>query len=408
MDGSLRGRRILLGVTGGIAAYKSLELLRLLVKEGADVWTVMTRSAAEFVRPLSFQALSKHPVRTDLFCPSQEGEIEHIALADLAHAAVIAPATANFLGKLAHGIADDMLSTTLLAVRCPVVVCPAMNVNMWTHPAVQGNMETLRARGVLVAEPQEGELACGWEGKGRLAEPEQILETVRMALSPQDLVGEHCLVTAGPTREPMDPVRFLANRSSGKMGFALARVARRRGAQVTLVSGPTALAPPPGVRLIPVTTAREMYDAVMAHLAEATVVVKAAAVADYRFTTVHAQKVKKGERRLPLSLERTEDILAAVGRRKGSRTVIGFAAETEGLIRHAREKLRRKNADCIVANDVTRPGSGFEADTNRVTLLFGDGGMEELPEMGKEEVAWAILDRLPRLRQGGKRRVRRG
>ncbi len=401
----IRGRKVILGVTGGIAAYKAAELLRLMVREGAKVWTIMTRSAAEFVRPLTFQALSGHPVRMELFGPEQTGAMEHIALADMADIVVVAPATANVIGKMATGIADDMLTTTLLVVRCPLVVCPAMNVNMYGHPAVQGNLEVLRKRGVIVVEPDEGELACGWEGKGRLADPERILETLRQTLAPHDLEGEHILVTAGPTWEAMDPVRFLSNRSSGKMGFALALVARRRGAQVTLVSGPTHLQAPQGVRFIPVTSAQEMYEAVMAQLEQATVVIKAAAVSDFRPARIETEKVKKDEiEGLSISLERTPDILSAVGARKGGRLLVGFAAETRDLLSYAQEKLRRKNLDMIVANDLTRPGAGFQVDTNKVTILHRDGREEELPQMSKEDVAAAILDRIVEYRGRGPKR----
>lgn len=398
----LEERNILLGVSGGIAAYKALELLRLLVKEGAKVWTVMTRAATEFVRPLSFQALSGNPVRTEMFSHTQESQIQHIALADMAQLVVVAPATANLIAKMAHGLADDMLSTTVLAVRCPLVVCPAMNVNMYSHPATQRNVEVLRERGVWVVEPEEGELACGWEGKGRLAEPEAILETIKAALSPQDLAGERVLVTAGPTWEALDPVRFISNRSSGKMGFALARVAKRRGAAVTLVSGPTALRPPPGVKFVQVESAIQMRDVVMENLEEATVVVKAAAVADYRPVEIRGDKIKKEQDNYVLSLTRTPDILAQVGARKGERIVVGFAAETRALLENAREKLLRKNLDWIVANDVTKPGSGFATETNQVTLMGRDGTLEELPQMSKEEVAWAILDRVVGTRRAGR------
>jgi len=398
----LQDCRILLGVSGGIAAYKSLELLRLLVKEGAKVWTVMTRSATEFVGPLSFQALSGNPVRTEMFSHTQESQIQHIALADMAQLVVVAPATANFIAKMAHGLADDMLSTTLLAVRCPVVVCPTMNVNMYNHPATQKNLDVLKERGVWLVEPEEGELACGWEGKGRLADPEAILETVKAALSPQDLAGERVLVTAGPTWEALDPVRFISNRSSGKMGFALARVAKRRGAAVTLVSGPTGLRPPPGVRFVQVESASQMRDAVMENLGEATVVVKAAAVADYRPEQIHEDKIKKEQENFVLSLTRTPDILAEVGARKGDRILVGFAAETRALLENARQKLIRKNLDWIVANDVTKPGSGFATETNQVTLISREGTLEELPEMSKEEVAWVILDRVLDTRRAGK------
>lgn len=399
---SLRDQNILLGVSGGIAAYKALELLRLLVKEGAKVWTVMTRAATEFVGPLSFQALSGNPVRTQMFSHTQESQIQHIALADMAQVVVVAPATANLIAKMAHGLADDMLSTTLLAVRCPVVVCPAMNVNMYNHPATQRNIGLLRERGVWIVEPEEGELACGWEGKGRLAEPEDILETIKAALSPQDLAGERVLVTAGPTWEALDPVRFISNRSSGKMGFALARVAKRRGAQVTLVSGPTGLRPPPGVRFLQVESAAQMRDAVMENLEQATVVVKAAAVADYRPEEIRGDKIKKVQDSYLLSLTKTPDILAQVGEKKGDRILVGFAAETSDLLENARGKLARKNLDWIVANDVTKPGSGFATETNQVTIIGRDGTLEELPQMSKEEVAWVILDKVAGTRRKGR------
>jgi phosphopantothenoylcysteine decarboxylase/phosphopantothenate--cysteine ligase len=390
----LKGKRVILGVTGGIAAYKAAELLRLMVKEGAQVWTVMTKAATEFVTPLTFQALSGNPVRTDMFSPLQEGQIEHIALADLAQVAIVAPATANFIAKLAHGIADDMLTTTLLATQCPIVVCPAMNVNMYNHPATQANLHVLKERGVWVVEPEEGELACGWEGKGRLAELDTIVETARCALSPQDMVGERVVVTAGPTWEALDPVRFISNRSSGKMGFSVARIARRRGASVTLISGPTALKPPPGVKFLTVESARQMRDAVMEHLEEATVVVKAAAVADYCPLEAKREKIKKESEIWSISLGRTPDILSEVGARKGERILVGFAAETHELISNAREKLERKNLDWIVANDVTYPGAGFGRDTNKVTLLGRGGVVVDLPIMSKDEVAWAIVDKI--------------
>lgn len=394
----LQGKRILLGVTGGIAAYKAAELLRILVKEGAEVWVVMTRAAMEFVAPLTFQALSGNPVRTDLFSSSQEGQIEHISLADMAQAALIAPATANFIAKLAHGIADDMLTTTLLAVKCPVVVCPAMNVNMYENPATQANLSVLKSRGATVVEPEEGELACGWEGRGRLAELDTIVEAVKMALSPKDLTGERILVTAGPTLEAIDPVRFISNRSSGKMGYAVARVARRRGARVTLVSGPTALKPPPWVEFVPVESASQMREAVLEHLAASTVVIKAAAVADYSPVEVEKEKIKKGVGEWSLLLKKTPDILWEVGSRKGDRVVIGFAAETSDLLANARGKLQEKNLDLIVANDVTHPQGGFGVDTNKVILLGRDGTIVDLPVMSKEEVAWAILDRVVEMR----------
>ncbi len=390
----LEQRNVLLGVTGGIAAYKALELLRLLVKEGARVWTIMSRAATQFVGPLSFQALSGNPVRTEMFSHTQESQIQHIALADLAQVVVVAPATANFMAKMAHGLADDMLSTTVLAVRCPVVVCPAMNVNMYEHPATQRNMEILKQRGVWLVEPEEGELACGWEGRGRLADLDAIVETIKAALSPQDLTQERVLVTAGPTWESMDPVRFISNRSSGKMGFAIARVARRRGAAVTLVSGPTGLRPPPGVGFLQVESASQMRDAVMEKLQEATVVVKAAAVADYKPEEFQEHKIKKDQEKWSVSLTKTADILAQLGQRKGNRILVGFAAETRSLLENAKDKLARKNLDWIVANDLTKPGSGFGVETNQVVIMGRDGTIEELPQMSKEEVAWAILDKV--------------
>lgn len=316
----------------------------------------------------------------------------------MAQAALIAPATANFIAKLAHGIADDMLTTTLLAVKCPVVVCPAMNVNMYENPATQANLSVLKSRGATVVEPEEGELACGWEGRGRLAELDTIVEAVKMALSPQDLTGERILVTAGPTLEAIDPVRFISNRSSGKMGYAVARVARRRGARVTLVSGPTALKPPPWVEFVPVESASQMREAVLEHLAASTVVIKAAAVADYSPVEVGKEKIKKGVGEWSLLLKKTPDILWEVGSRKGDRVVIGFAAETSDLLANARGKLQEKNLDLIVANDVTHPQGGFGVDTNKVILLGRDGTIVDLPVMSKEEVAWAILDRVVEMR----------
>ena len=401
-------RRIVLGVTGGIAAYKAVELLRLFVKEGADVWTIMTESATEFVGPLTFQSLSGHPVSTDMFAPLAHMEIEHIALADRAEIAVIAPATANIIGKMAMGIADDMLSTTWLAMKCPVIVCPAMNVNMYDHPAVRENLRILKERGVIVVEPGEGDLACGWLGKGRLADPPVILEAVKDALSPKDLVGEHVLVTAGPTHEPIDPVRFISNHSTGKMGFAVARAAKRRGAAVTLVSGPTALTPPDGVRYVPVKTALEMHSAVLDHLDKATVVIKSAAVTDFRPVLAASNKIKRTDKDgakkpiLSVELEENPDILMDVGKRKGDRVIVGFAAETDDLIKNAEAKLVRKNLDFIVANDLTEPGSGFGSDTNRVTMLFRDGARQNVPQADKEVVAGVILDAVLRLRNNSK------
>jgi len=389
----LDGRTVLVGVTGGIACYKACEVVRLLVGRGARVRVVMTAGAQQFVTPLTLQTLSGQPVATDTFSLTQESEIGHIRLADEADTVLIAPATANVLGKLAGGIADDLLTTVLLATRAPVIVAPAMNVHMWEHLAVQENLARLVARGVRVVRPVSGPLACGYEGEGRLAPPEDLVEAVLCALAPQDLAGVRVLVSAGPTQEPIDPVRYLSNRSSGKMGHALARVARRRGAEVTLVTGPTALPPPPDVRVVEVATAREMARALDGAFDDARVLIMTAAVADYRPRRSLPHKLKKGPTvAQTLELERNPDILAGLARRKESRLVVGFAAETRDVAAEARRKLRAKRLDLIVANDVTAPGAGFGSDTNVVRLLDGSGRMETLPVLPKEEVAARILD----------------
>ncbi|MDY0267786.1 bifunctional phosphopantothenoylcysteine decarboxylase/phosphopantothenate--cysteine ligase CoaBC [Trichloromonas sp.] len=394
----LKDKTILLGVTGGIAAYKAVELLRLYIKAGAEVFVVMTASAREFVTPLTFQTLSGNPVHTDLFNLYQEREIGHISLADRADLVVVAPATANLIGKTANGLADDLLSTTLMATKAPVLFVPAMNVNMFENPVYQMNQQKLEQLGYHFLEPDTGFLACGWEGKGKMPDPERIFEETLRLLTPQDLAGQTVLVTAGPTREELDPVRYLSNYSSGKMGYAIARAARRRGARVILVSGPTALAAPAGVELVPVVSARQMREAVLARLEEATVVIKAAAVADYRPAMRAEQKIKKGvEGALILPLEKNPDILAELGRNKGNRLLIGFAAETADLVENARKKLTEKNLDLIVANDVSRSDAGFDVDTNAVRLLYRDGSGEELPLLGKDEVADQLLDRIARL-----------
>jgi phosphopantothenoylcysteine decarboxylase / phosphopantothenate---cysteine ligase len=388
----LEGRTVVVGVTGGIACYKACEVVRLLVAAGAEVRVVMTAAAREFVTPLTLQTLSGHPVATDTFSLTQESEIGHIRLADSAEVIVIAPATANALAKLAAGIADDLLTTVMLATRAPVVLAPAMNVHMWEHPAVQENLARLVARGARVVGPAHGSLACGYEGAGRLADPAEIVEAVAAALAPQDLAGERILVSAGPTEEPVDPVRYVSNRSSGKMGYAIARVARRRGAEVTLVSGPTSLASPPGVSVVAVKTAHEMARAVNDAYGLATVVVMSAAVADYRPRRPSPRKLKKSAASLVLELERNPDILAGLAARKGRRLLVGFAAETHDVVAEARRKLRAKRLDLLVANDVTAPGAGFGTDTNRVRLLDAGGLEEELPLLSKEEVAERILD----------------
>ncbi|MFN8543206.1 MAG: bifunctional phosphopantothenoylcysteine decarboxylase/phosphopantothenate--cysteine ligase CoaBC [Candidatus Binatia bacterium] len=388
----LAGRTVVVGLSGGIACYKACDLVRLLGQRGAAVRVVMTAGAQAFVAPLTLQTLSGHPVASETFSLTQESEIGHIHLADTADAVVVAPATANVLAKLAAGLADDLLTTVLLATRAPVLVAPAMNVHMWEHPATRENLARLVARGVRVVGPGVGSLACGYEGAGRLAEAGEIVEAIECLLTPQDLVGERILVSAGPTQEAIDPVRYLSNHSSGKMGYAIARVARRRGADVVLVRGPTSEAPPAGVRCVAVASAREMEQALVAEFSRATALVMAAAVADYRVREPLARKLKKAARRLVLELERTPDILAGLAARKGRRLVVGFAAETHAVVEEARRKLREKRLDLIVANDVTAPGAGFGADTNIVRLLDATGLDEALPVLPKEEVAGRILD----------------
>ncbi|HWP65591.1 MAG TPA: bifunctional phosphopantothenoylcysteine decarboxylase/phosphopantothenate--cysteine ligase CoaBC [Candidatus Limnocylindria bacterium] len=390
---ALAGRNIVVAVSGGIAAYKACELVRLLVQEGAAVQVIMTANAQQFVAPLTLQTLSGRPVATDTFSLTQESEIGHIRLADQAHAIVIAPATANVLAKMAAGLADDLLSTVLLATRAPIVVAPAMNVHMWEHPATRSNLATLRERGVAVVGPASGSLACGYEGAGRLADPSEIVEAVETVLAPQDLRGHRIVVSAGPTREALDPVRYLTNHSSGKMGFAIARVARRRGAEVTLVHGPVEVPVPPGVTAVPVTTALEMQRELARAFASATALVMAAAVADYRPREAASQKLKRrGAPLATLALAQNPDVVRGLARRKGRRVVIGFAAETGGGEREARRKLVEKGLDLIVLNDVTAPGAEFGADTNVVRLLDRAGGDVSLPVLPKTEVASRILD----------------
>jgi len=397
--------RVALGVSGGVAAYKAAELVRRLQQDRIEVQVVMTRSAREFVTPLTFAALTGQKVITDLFggeganSANLDSAIEHIAVAQRIDALVIAPATANVLAKLARGIADDFLTTLYLATTAPVIVAPAMNVNMWEHAATQENIEMLRARGVHVVSPDEGYLACGMTGAGRLAGLEAIAGAVEAALGIRhDLQGETVLVTAGPTCEDLDPVRYLTNRSSGKMGYAMADKARRRGARVVLVSGPTALEAPADVERVAVRSAAEMHSAVMAHLGPATIVVMAAAVADYRPAAPRNQKIKRGAERLVLELEPTLDILADIARVKGDRVVVGFAAETDHVAEHAQQKLAAKAVDMIVANDVTAEGAGFDHDTNVVTIFTRDGRQTPLPRMGKREVADKVFDRVLELR----------
>jgi len=397
--------RITLGVTGGVAAYKAAELVRRLQQEGFSVQVVMTRGAREFVTPLTFAALSGQKVITDLFEKSQGGEanlesaIEHIAVAQRTDLLLVAPATADVIAKFARGIADDFLTTLYLAATAPVVIAPAMNVNMWNHAATQENVERLRARGVKVVNPDEGYLACGMTGPGRLAGQEEIVAAVREALRAQrDLEGDTVLVTAGPTCEDLDPVRFLTNRSSGKMGYAVAEAAARRGAKVVLVSGPVALGVPEGVERVSVRSAEEMYRAVTPRFAECTVAILAAAVADYRPVETHTQKMKRSKSAITVQFEPTRDILAEIAKSKGNRLVVGFAAETDHVAENARKKLEAKNVDLIVANDVTAEGAGFDVDTNKVTLFARDARDLALPRMAKSEAAHKILDEIIRLR----------
>ena len=398
MSGRLDGRELILGVTGSIAAYKAVYLLRELTRGGAHVTVCLTEHAREFVGPLTFRTLSSRPVLTDLFDPQSEAAVEHVTLAEQAAALVVAPATANLLAKAAHGIADDFLTTLLLAARCPVVMAPAMDGGMWTHRAVAANVATLRARGVVVLEPDAGALASGLSARGRLPEVDAIVEAVLGALTPvRDLAGERVIVTAGPTREPIDPVRYISNRSSGRMGYALAAAAVRRGAQVTLVSGPTALVPPAAATFVPVQTAEEMREAVLQHAAGASIVIKAAAVADYRVQRPAEQKIK-GKRELTLALTPNPDILAEVAARAVGGFIVGFAAETHDVVANARAKLEAKGIDLLVANDVSRRDIGFDAEDNEVLLIDRWGGSRPLPRMPKAAVADAILDEILMLR----------
>lgn len=397
--------RVALGVSGGVAAYKAAELVRRLQQEGIDVQAVLTKSAQEFVTPLTFAALTGQKVITEMFGTETAGAnvesaIEHIAVAQRIDLLVVAPATANVIAKMARGVADDFLTTLYLATTAPVVVAPAMNVNMWEHAATQDNVETLRARGVHVVAPEEGYLACGMTGAGRLAGVDAIAAAVcaRLGIA-HDLQDETIVVTAGPTCEDLDPVRFLTNRSSGKMGYALAQAAARRGASVILISGPTRLDPPAGVTYVPVRSTEEMHRAVLEHFQRATALIMAAAVADYRPAAPQAKKIKRGNGRVNLELEATPDILADVARGKGERVIVGFAAETENVAEHARAKLESKQADLIVANDVTAAGAGFDHDTNVITLHFRDGSEKAFARMPKIDAAHRILDQLRALRR---------
>ncbi len=393
MSSVLKDLEIILGVSGGIAAYKAVDLASRITQAGASVHTVMTRAATEFVAPLSFQSVTGNPVAVDMFEPPRRWSVEHIALADRADIMVIAPATANFLGKMAGGIADDYLSTVFLAVDCPVLACPAMNHRMWDHPAVRSNVSLLKSRGVQVLDPEEGRLASGARGRGRLPSPETIFAQVeQLASRSGSLEGFSFLVTAGPTREFFDPVRFISNPSTGKMGYGLARELVRRGGRVTLVAGPTHLDPPPGARTVPVVTAEDMRERVMELAPDQDCVIMAAAVCDVRPVSRADGKVKKGDLALSADLERTTDILKELGQSKGDRVLVGFALESGPGVDEARRKLREKNLDMIVLNWVDRPGSGFASDTN-LSMIIGPGeAQEQLPEMEKTALAARLAD----------------
>ncbi len=403
---SVRGKTIVVGITGGIAAYKSCEAVRLLAQAGATVRVILSRAAEEFVTPLTLQTLSGHPVARHTFDLTEESEIGHIRLADTADALLVAPATANVIAKLAAGIADDLLTTVVLATRAPVLVAPAMNVHMWENAVVQANVARLVEQRRIVIAPETGALACGYEGAGRLPEPSVLVEELAVAVSAKDLAGRRVLVTAGPTWEALDPVRHIANRSSGKMGYAVARVARRRGAAVTLITGPTALLEPAGVTCVRVTSAREMEKAALQHAASADCVIMAAAVGDYRPVESSVHKMKRGRGDLDLRLTPNPDILAKIGALGGQRVLVGFAAETRDLVANARRKLQAKGVHLMIANDVTAPGAGFDVDTNVVTVIDRGGRVERLEQMSKEDVASVICDRVVEL--GALRPVARG
>lgn len=401
MSSEMKKPCVVLGVTGGIAVYKACELLRLLQKRGIDVFVVMTQNACRFVAPLTFETLSGHPVAVDTFDRPQTWEVEHIALAKRADLFLIAPATANIMGKMACGIADDMLSTTVMATRAPVLVAPAMNTGMWENAAVQQNVKTLRARGVEIVAPVSGHLACGDSGAGKLEDVAVIAERAcELLFAKKDMEGLRVMVTAGPSREALDPVRYISNRSSGKMGYAIAQAAQKRGAEVTLLSGPVAIEAPQGVKLVPFTTTQELLDRASELAREQDLLIQAAAPADYRAKEVAPQKIKKqGGEPMTFTLVENPDVAATLGKAKRSGQVfVGFAAETNDVLAHAKDKLARKNLDMIVANDVTRPGAGFDVDTNIVTLITKDG-QEALPMMSKAEVAQRILDHALALRR---------
>lgn len=393
----LANKKIVLGITGGIAAYKAAELTRALIKEGAQVKVIMTKSAMEFITPLTLQTLSQNQVYTDMFVPAEKYDMAHIALAEFADAFVIAPATANIIGKIASGIGDDLLSTTIIARTKPTLICPAMNDKMLSNPIVQENINKLKKFGYVVMESARGELACKTQGKGRLPDIPQIVEEIKNLLTPKDFEGAKILITAGPTEEPLDPVRFITNLSSGKMGYALAAAAHRRGAEVTLISGPTTLPAPPVEKIIKVRTAKEMHKAVMDNYKKANVIIKAAAVADYCPKVTAAEKIKKDRKTLSLELQRNQDIIADVGKNKGNRVLVGFAMETQNLLTNARLKLKEKNMDLIVANNLREKGAGFRADTNIITIISRTGESESFGIMTKIQAADEILNHVKKL-----------
>jgi len=393
------GKKIVLGVTGCIAAYKSAELVRQIVKQGGQVQVIMTESAGKFITPLTLQTLSGNPVTTGLFDLYEEKQIGHISLAQKADVLVISPATANSLGKVAAGIADDILSTVIMATKASVLFAPAMNVQMWENPIVQKNIQTLKGFGYHFIEPGWGDLACGDTGKGRLADVEDIMDAITSILSPKDFIGKQVIVTAGPTQESLDPIRYITNPASGKMGFKISQAFVHRGAWVTLISGPTVLSPPRNVNLIKVRTAQEMASAVEKYFDTADIVIKSAAVADYQPRQVSEHKIKKTAPNLRIELKRTSDILANLGKKKGKRILVGFAAETQDLLTNARKKLQEKNLDMIIANDVSREDMGFGSDFNQATLMLSDGTVENLNPMSKDDLAHRILDRIALLQK---------
>jgi phosphopantothenoylcysteine decarboxylase / phosphopantothenate---cysteine ligase len=391
-------KNVLLAVTGGIAAYKAATVASKLYQSGYEVKVILTESAQKFITPLTFQTLTRQAVFTDTFEEKDPSVVSHIEIADWADLVLIAPATANAIGKLANGIADDMLTTTLLATKADVLIAPAMNVNMFNHPAVKKNMETLASYGWRFIEPNEGLLACGWIGKGRLAEPEELIDSVHAYFQEKNeessltLSGKKVMVTAGPTREELDPVRYFTNHSSGKMGYAIAAAAKKLGADVTLVTGPTSLEVPSGIKVERVTSAKEMFDQALSLYAEQDVVIKCAAVADYTPVTVHSNKFKKKNDTWTIELKKTDDILQALGERKEHQILVGFAAETENLEDYAKDKLKRKNLDMVVGNDVSKEGSGFGSDTNEIIMIKKDGSVRPLPILSKEKAAREILE----------------